>query len=685
MNSFNRNMARLISASMAIASVLSFVSDADAQQRRVPETLRSSFPIINLGSREAAGQSAIDQLGSQLESVAGWYGMTGADLRRQLLSDRRMRIDRAGRLFAVEELDAAVNTQQVQAATAQEGILQGALVGLDQTFYLHSRPGARRTIYLDFNGATITGTAWNNNGNTINAPSFDIDGNPGSFSEAELQRIQYIWQRVSEDYAPFDVDVTTEQPSPDALTRSGVNDQVFGTTVVITKTDGVYSCNCGGIAYVGVFNYAGGTKSPDYYKPAFVFYNKLGAGNEKVVAEAISHEAGHNMGLHHDGTATEGYYTGQGTDPVTGWAPIMGVGYYKPLVQFSRGEYGGANNKEDDFVVAQSFGLPLRTDDYGNTSASATPLPSAAGGTGASIDGVLESGGDRDVFSLSAGGGLLTVAVAPASRSGNVDLAVSLLDASGRLLATANPANALGANLSFNVPAQGTYYIEVHSSGQGDPLVNGYSNYGSVGNFRVTASFAAPSGSAPVAVVNANVTQGLGPLAVTFDGSRSTDDGRVAFWYWDFGDGVVDQTGALSAVTHVYQAPGSYIARLTVVDDSGLTSVATETITVASPAPRPTVQLLDMKLKSGRRGISATATVTVLNENGRPIRGARVFASWGGAVTKTVSRKSAATGAARFASPASREGGCFTLTVTSITATGLAFDNVTLPTAEICG
>ena len=69
----------------------------------------------------------------------------------------------------------------------------------------------------------------------------------------------------------------------------------------------------------------------DTYKPALVFYDKLGPGNEKYIAEAISHEAGHNMGLSHDGNATTGYYSGQGSG-ATGWAPIMGVGYYQSLV-----------------------------------------------------------------------------------------------------------------------------------------------------------------------------------------------------------------------------------------------------------------------------------------------------------------------------------------------------------------
>ena len=50
---------------------------------------------------------------------------------------------------------------------------------------------------------------------------------------------------------------------------------------VITSRSGVYSCSCGGVAYLGVFD-----DTSDYYKPALVFWNKLGSG-EKNVAEAI--------------------------------------------------------------------------------------------------------------------------------------------------------------------------------------------------------------------------------------------------------------------------------------------------------------------------------------------------------------------------------------------------------------
>ena len=673
--------ACLLAMLLAIGALSLAVGEAQAQ-RRVGEKLRPSFPGLVLSMKQASGQAAIDQLSDRLPDVAHWYGTSSEDLKRQLLRDSRMRVDSTGRLLFVEDLATPV----AAATAAQSDAQSGALASLDQTFLLNSRPGAARTIYLDFNGATISGTAWNSNGNTITAEGFDLDGNPAAYSEAELQRIQYIWQRVAEDYAPFDVNVTTEPPAQDTLTRSGAGDTVFGTTVVITKTTGVYSCNCGGIAYVGVFNDAGGTRHPNYYKPAFVFYDKLGNGSEKPVAEAISHEAGHNMGLHHDGTSTSAYYAGHDAVGQMSWAPIMGVGYYKPLVQFSNGGYADANNREDDFAVAQSFGLPLRNDDHGSTTASARPLPTPTsnGIAQGSIDGVIEAAGDRDVFAIHSAAGPITAAVAAASRSGNADLVISLLDVAGQVLTSANPANQLGASLSYNLPAQGTYYLEVRGTGQGD-AVTGYSDYGSLGNFRLQASHATADGVAPSAVLSATVASGTAPVAVTLDGAHSTDDGRVAFWYWDFGDGTSDQTGASSSVAHVYRAAGSFVARLTVVDDSGLAATATQTITVTSAVASSNVQNIQMTVKvNKKRGVSAKAVVTVTNQSGQVIPGAVVQALWSGAVSKTAVARAAKTGRASFASPASKTPGCFTLTVTGISTAGLAFDDTTLPSAEVC-
>ena len=91
-----------------------------------------------------------------------------------------------------------------------------ATVGaVDEAFNLHSRPGAPNVVYLDFTGHTVTGTAWNGLAGTdpLVARPFDLDGSPTTFGATELAAIAEIWARVAEDYAPFNIDVTTEEPT----------------------------------------------------------------------------------------------------------------------------------------------------------------------------------------------------------------------------------------------------------------------------------------------------------------------------------------------------------------------------------------------------------------------------------------------------------------------------------------
>ena len=95
---------------------------------------------------------------------------------------------------------------------------------LPDTFLLHSKAGSSKTIYLDFTGHNVSNTAWNgapgNNLPNGNHPAMDLAGNGAGFTDAELLQIQDIYQRVAEDYAPFDVDVTTEEPPAASLDRS---------------------------------------------------------------------------------------------------------------------------------------------------------------------------------------------------------------------------------------------------------------------------------------------------------------------------------------------------------------------------------------------------------------------------------------------------------------------------------
>ena len=314
------------------------------------------------------------------------------------------------------------------------------------TFLLHSHSGAQRVIYLDFHGATLSGTAWNTDfatGGDCDTDPYDTDASPATFSAPEREAVYNIWQRVSEDYALFEIDVTTEDPGAAAIDRSGVGDLDYGTRALITKS--VSTCpnsmtlfdticpgtSCGGIAYNGVFD---DPTTHAYYQPALIFQD--GVASVKAQGEAVSHEVGHNLGLHHDG-ATSGcsgpcaYYSGHGS-----WAPIMGVGYTHPITQWSAGEYSIANNTEDDFAVMQSNGAPLRADDHGDTRLTATAL---AGPT-ISGSGTITTRTDVDVFAVTvAGGGLSTFNANPAPTSPDLDIRLELRDGSDALITAADP------------------------------------------------------------------------------------------------------------------------------------------------------------------------------------------------------------------------------------------------------
>ena len=249
-----------------------------------------------------------------------------------------------------------------QAATSSVDLsLFDAELDLTETFALHSNVDASHTIYLDFDGHVTTHWGWTrlNNDQAIVTQAFDIDGDSSNFSDTELSRIQYIWQRVAEDFIPFDVNVTTADPGEEALRLSSNTDEEWGTRVVIGAGDWLGAA-AGGVAYLSTFAY-----SEDL--PAFVFPNYLGNGHEQATAEAISHEVGHTLGLEHDGHGENDYYLGHSVGN-SGWAPIMGASYYQEVTQWSQGEYSGATSQEDDLaIITSQNGFDYRVDDHGNS------------------------------------------------------------------------------------------------------------------------------------------------------------------------------------------------------------------------------------------------------------------------------------------------------------------------------
>lgn len=440
------------------------------------------------------------QLKRQLESLTPqanakalrWLqdiSFTGTDL-------ELLKVDEDGGVYFEDTLLPEDNASDNQASVPVTSAAPQAT--LDDAFLLHSRPGASNVVYLDFNGHNITGTAWNSGGNTLYAKAYNLDSDPNTFNETERTRIVDIWHRVAEDLAPFDIDVTTQEPNS--------FDPWTGRILITEDTDefetNMPSNGAGGVAYVGVFGFS---NYHSYYSPALVYFDNLGGGGETYVAEASSHEFGHNLGLSHDGT-TSGttYYGGHGSDLVS-WAPIMGNSYHRNITQWSEGEYANANQTQDDIAIITGR-LGVVADDHGNTTGSGTALQIGTDGSVISSNpeldphnvlpenkGVINSETDVDVFTFFVESGLIDLTVNPAwdaftratsRRGANLDIGLELRNAAGNLVTSSDPTIDTTATVSATVAA-GTYHLLI--TGVGNTGVP-YSDYDSLGQYFINGS-----------------------------------------------------------------------------------------------------------------------------------------------------------------------------------------------------
>jgi len=382
------------------------------------------------------------------------------------------------------------------AAVAEPGPFPDA-----ETFTLHSRPSATKVIYLDFDGHITTNTSWNlaYNRATITTPAFDFEGGTGTFTSNELDRIQKIWARVAEAFSPFDVDVTTEEPALNDLRNTGGTDDRWGIRVAIGGTDsGVLGISAGGVAYLTSFNW-------DTDTPCFAFSDTL-FDDEKFTADVIVHEVGHTLGLGHDGRTSpaETYYAGHGSGP-TGWAPIMGVGYYQELVQWSQGEYPAANNTQDDLaIITTQNGFGYRADDHGNSAGSASPLMVDINGV-VDDSGVIETRSDEDWFRFNTAGSV-SLQIRPAVRfrgqplnqSPMLDILAEIYDSNGTLVASSNPVDALDATFDL-VLSVGTYYLKIDGVGKAANGSDfGYTDYSSLGQYSIAGTMQLQPNEPPV-------------------------------------------------------------------------------------------------------------------------------------------------------------------------------------------
>ena len=461
---------------------------------------------IEMGTLEGAdldvvqGEAAVEQLerDGTLDEVAADAGLDSDELREELLEDSAMFVTESGFVGYADTLE------------APSGELAEPLVAAElpaDVFALASRPTSSRVLYLDFDGHLADDPAWASVGypGPLLSEPFDIDGSPGSFSVAERERIHEVWQRVAEDYRPFDVNVTTLDPGIEGLQRTSSDDfdAAYGQRVVITPSNFTTS----GVVGVALVNSFGS----DIEHAAYVFAELAYKQTAKTVGEAASHEAGHTFGLAHDGgDSSPNYYDGHGA-----WAPIMGrpLEPSRPVTQWSRGEYAGANNSEDDLAIIadgnfDSFGRRLtpgvgyRPDDHGDTTAAPTVLP----GSGVVV-GEIERTGDRDVFAIDVLDGVLELQLRPPtgqSAWSNLAAELTVRDGAGAVVASASPDAPSGWSLEVTqtVPA-GRYTIMVEPVGW-LTASTGFTTYASLGAYELAVS--APEGVPPVVTTTSAFT-----------------------------------------------------------------------------------------------------------------------------------------------------------------------------------
>jgi Bacterial pre-peptidase C-terminal domain/Bacterial Ig domain len=495
------------------SNVASAQSGAPGGQAQLLAQKTQAKTLVNPAARSAS---------VPLDSIAAVNGLTPARF-AELAQDPSLWLDTTGRAFYIDAAPPLRAAVPVKATAAPTTAFAPA-----NAFLLHSKPGSSKTIYLDFTGEVLGANAWVATGYT--ALPMDFDGDGTTFSTQERQLIEGIWARVAEDYAPFDIDVTTEEPAPTALDRASAADTIYGVRALITNSLNTDICglNCGGVAYVGTFDIIG---TNQYYQPAWVFAGALGY-DEKGVAEATSHEVGHNLNLNHDGTKNAAggtvneYYGGQGS-----WAPIMGDGYGRPLTQFSSGQYAAANNTENDYSQIAGEGVSLVADEAGSTTPTAISL---GAGPSFATSGIISSPTDVDMYSFTATvGQTISFTATPALISPNLDIALTLRNSAGTVIGTYNPAvstvsydeaSGLDASFSITAPSTGTFYVSVEGVGFADVLVDGYTDYGSVGRFTLTGSRSTSDTTNPVVTISTPVPA----LATTLQGT-ATDAGGIVY------------------------------------------------------------------------------------------------------------------------------------------------------------
>lgn len=340
---------------------------------------------------------------------------------------------------------------------------------------LNSNPDASRTLYLDFDGHEQFN--WNGRSQNTSTPVFDVDGQRGHFNSTELQIIEDAWAAAAEDFAPFDINVTTVDPG-------GMKDGISLRVAIGGYADDWYmdpnskKKRTSGVAKMDNFT------NPKLPNIAYVFAETIAVDRRDIavddvallIGSTIAHEAGHAIGLQHKsefdlaGNELVEYSGGEGD-----WTPIMGANMQQDRTIWTGKEYTLKSaprqiQGDDDLYVLNDL-LGARIDDHGQDLESATSLGTLNAFRNSAVGlGIVENVADTDTFTFTVSEtGPLTIQLLANDVSANLDSFLSFgPTVSFGITDThhSSPADDLNAALTvFNV-TPGQYYVNVRSVGQ---------------------------------------------------------------------------------------------------------------------------------------------------------------------------------------------------------------------------
>jgi parallel beta-helix repeat protein len=196
-----------------------------------------------------------------------------------------------------------------------------------------------------------------------------------------------------------------------------------------------------------------------------------------------------------------------------------------------------------------------------------------------------------------------------------------------------------------------------------------------------------PPPAAPTAALTVTPTSGTAPLAVSADASASTDpQGQTLTYSFDFGDG--SSTGQQSGPTasHTYSAAGTYQLTVTVTNTSGLTSTATQAVSVSTPPTTSQPKYVGSIANNYSTSVHTSGSITVYKSTGVQAGDLVVLSLQlsGTAASGTVSGTDAAGNTYQAAASATDSAGNRLVVLTGVAQRGLAVGDkitVTFPSA----